>query len=135
MVNEEKVRIMTQIALDETKNCKEEIRESGYYRSDYVRIHTLKVMWAYTISYLLVLMLVALYHLEYLFVNIVRLDYRSLGAVILGLYVSMMMVCILISTLYYSAKYKKDRRKLKTYFSKLKFLEEYYMKSREGGNG
>lgn len=135
MVNEEKVRIMTQIALDETKNCKEEIGESGYYRSDYVRIHTLKVMWTYTISYFLVLILIGLYRLEYLFVNIVRLDYRSLGAVVLGFYVGMMMVCIVLSTLHYSAKYKKNRKKLKTYFSKLRLLEDYYARSREGGNG
>ena len=42
MVNEEKVHIMTQIALDETKKCKDQLHEGGYYKSDYIRSHTIQ---------------------------------------------------------------------------------------------
>ena len=44
MVNEEKIRIMTQIALDEEKKYKTEIEESGYYKSDYIRAHVISAV-------------------------------------------------------------------------------------------
>ena len=41
MVNEKKVRLMTQLALDEKRFYKDELDESGYFRSDYLRPNTL----------------------------------------------------------------------------------------------
>ena len=84
MVNEEKVHIMTQIALDETKKCKDQLHEGGYYKSDYIRSHTISAVWNITVSYLLVLFLIALYFSDYLFVNVVRLNYLQLGIMIGG---------------------------------------------------
>ena len=86
MVNEEKVHIMTQIALDETKKCKDQLHEGGYYKSDYIRSHTISAVWNITVSYLLVLFLIALYFSDYLFVNVVRLNYLQLGIMIGGGY-------------------------------------------------
>ena len=59
MVNEKKVRLMTQLALDEKRLYKDELDESGYFRSDYIRSNTLKVLLGYSISYLLIMGLVA----------------------------------------------------------------------------
>ena len=53
MVNEEKLRIMTQIALDETKRHKTEIKEGGYYKLDYIRAHIISVVWNLTLAYVL----------------------------------------------------------------------------------
>lgn len=55
MVNEKKVRLMTQLALDEKRFYKDELDESGYFRSDYIRSNTLKVLLGYSISYLLIM--------------------------------------------------------------------------------
>lgn len=132
MVNEKKVYIMTQLALDETKRCKTEIEESGYYRSDYIRSHSMRVLWGVSMSYLLGIGLIALYHIEYLFVNVVKLDYRSLGFIALGIYVGVIIVCLTGSVMYYSAKYKKSRKKLKIYMSRLKQLEDLYAEEQEG---
>lgn len=133
MVNEEKVRLMSKLAVDESKLYKEEIEESGYYRSDYIRTHTMKVLWAYSLSYLLLLGLIALYHLEYLFVNVVRLDIRELALVIGGIYTGILIVVIMFCVLYYSAKYTRSRKNLRVYMAQLKELEEFYAKSKEGG--
>ena len=45
MVNEEKVRVMTGIALTETKYGREEVKEGGYFRSDYIRFRVTSAMW------------------------------------------------------------------------------------------
>ena len=55
MVNEKKVRLMTQLALDEKRFYKDELDDSGYFRSDYIRSNTLKVLLGYSISYLLIM--------------------------------------------------------------------------------
>ena len=133
MFNEEKVRLMTKLAIDETKLYKEEIEQSGYYRSDYIRAHTMKVLWAYSLSYLLLLGLLALYHLEYLFVNVVRLNIRELALVIGGIYAGILIVVIMFCILYYSAKYTRSRKDLRVYMAQLKELEEFYAKNKEGG--
>lgn len=132
MVNEKKVRLMTQLALDETKYCKAEIAEAGYYRSDYIRSHTLRVVLGSTLSYLLIIALIALYHMEYLMLNLVRLDYRSLLLVTVGIYVGFLTVCVVIAVIYYSSRYKKNRKKLVAYLSDLKKLEEFYAENQEG---
>lgn len=133
MVNEEKVRLMTKLALDETFFFKEEIAQSRFYRSDYIRSHTVKVLWGYSFSYILIIALIALYHLEYLFVNVVRLDFKELALVIGGIYIGLLLAVMLFCMLYYSAKYTKSRRNLRLYLAQLKELEEFYAKSREGG--
>lgn len=135
MVSEEKVRIMTQLALDETKRSKEEIEEGGYYRADYIRTHTLKVLLSVSMSGLLILGLVVLYHIEYFFVNVVKLDYHRLGILALVLYIGLMVVCMLGSVVYYSAKYTRSHKKRKAYLNKLKELEEFYAVNKEGSNG
>ncbi|MDE6853075.1 MAG: hypothetical protein K2J67_11445 [Lachnospiraceae bacterium] len=132
MVNEKKGRLMTQLALDETKYCRAEIAEAGYYRSDYVRSHTLRVIWGSTLSYLLIIALIALYHMEYLLLNLVRLDYHSLVLVAVGIYVGFLTVCMVIAVIYYSNRYKKNIRKLKAYLADLKKLEEFYAEDQEG---
>ena len=78
MVNEEKVRIMAQIALDETKYHKKEIREGEYDKSDYVRSHVISAIWNVTISYIFILCLIALYYADYIFLNVARLAYERL---------------------------------------------------------
>lgn len=131
MVNEEKVRIMTQIALDETKNYKEEIKEGGYYKSDYVRSHIISVIWNLTVSYLLILFLIALYHADYIFVNVVRIEYEKLGFAIFGIYVVLIILSIFFSYFYFTKKYAKNTLALRDYYGKLKKLDDFYTQSKE----
>ncbi|MCI5640008.1 MAG: hypothetical protein MR316_03355 [Lachnospiraceae bacterium] len=133
MVNEEKVCKMTKLALDESKYLKEDIEHGGFYRSDYVRSHTMKVLCSYSLSFLLVCSLVCLYHLEYLFVNVVKLNFRGLAVVVGGIYVGLFVVILLASMLYYSAKYTESRKKLRGYLTRLRELEEWNGQNNERG--
>lgn len=132
MVNEEKVRIMTQIALDETKNYKKEINEGEYYKSDYVRSHIVSVLWNITVSYALIVCLIALYYADYIFINVARMDYERIGFILLGIYTVLVILSILLSYLFFSKKYVINRKKLEEYFKKLEQLDEFYTQSKEG---
>ncbi|MFG6329800.1 MAG: hypothetical protein K1W06_10075, partial [Lachnospiraceae bacterium] len=69
MVNEEKTRIMIKIAQYESELGAKVINEGGYYKKDYVRMHTLSVVLNISIAYILVLALIALYNMDYIFLN------------------------------------------------------------------
>ncbi|MDD7403608.1 MAG: hypothetical protein SO170_05915 [Butyribacter sp.] len=131
MVNEEKVRIMTQIALDETKNHKKEISEGEYYKSDYIRSHVISAVWNITVSYFLFVCLAVIYHADYIFVNVARLHYEVIGFLVLGIYAFIVLLSILLSYLIYSKKYIKNKKVLDDYCSKLEELEHFYEQNGE----
>lgn len=131
MVNEKKVRIMTQIALDEMKYYKQEINEGGYYKSDYVRSHIISVICNLTVSYLLLLFLIALYQADYIFVNVARLEYEKIGFVIFGIYIGIVVVGLFFSYFHFTQKYAQNKRILREYCAKLQELEDFYLQSKE----
>ena len=131
MVNEKKVHIMTQLALDEEKKYSKIIKEGGYYKTDYVRSHVMSSVGSCTVSYVLILFLVALYHADYIFVNIVRLQYWSIGIVVLGIYLGIVLCSVYFSYRHYSRKYEQNQIILQNYCDKLKELEEFYIQDKE----
>lgn len=131
MVNEKKVRIMTQIALDEMKYHKKEISEGGYYKSDYVRSHIISSICNVTFSYLLVLFLFALYYADYIFVNIARLEFEKLGFLVFGIYIVIAVLTFFLSHRYFTEQYVKNQAVLGAYCEKLEQLETFYQESKE----
>lgn len=126
MLNNRKIRLMTKLAVYEAKEGKEDIHLSKYYKTDYVRYQVLKSIISATVGYLLILMLVFLYRMEYLIKNAVTLDYKSLGMIILGIYIIIITIYGFGSIVGYSRKYDASRKKLARYFKLLKKLEKLY---------
>ena len=58
MLNTKKIRHMTNLAIYEKKEGREDIKLSTFYKSDYVRYHLLKTCISATIAYLLVLVMI-----------------------------------------------------------------------------
>jgi hypothetical protein len=113
MLNNKKIRLMTKLAIFETKDGKEDIRLSKYYKTDYVRLQVLKSIVSTTVGYLLILALIFLYKSEYIIKNAVSLDYKTLGSYILGIYIILITIYGLGSLAWYSFKYEASRKKLK----------------------
>jgi hypothetical protein len=126
MLNNNKIRLMTKLALYEDKEGKEDIRLSKYYKTDYVRYQVIKSIISATVGYALILVLVFLYKSEYLIRNAVILDYKSLGTYILGIYIMIVALYGLGSVVGYSIKYDTSRKKLARYFKLLKRMNKIY---------
>ncbi len=126
MLNDRKIRLMTKLALYERKEGKEDIKLSKYYRTDYVRLQVLKTVVAVTFSYILILLLIAIYKLAYLIDQAVVLDDAGIGKMILGIYIVVLTVFVLAVLVGYSIKYRKSRKKLSKYFRMLKRLKHIY---------
>lgn len=131
MVNEKKVRLMTQLALDETRFYKDELDESGYFRSDYIRSNTLKVLLGYSISYLLIMGLVAMYYVDYLFTNVVQMDMQSMVWLAGCIYVGLLLIITLFCVLFYMTKYTNNRKRLRKYMMEIDKLQKFYRDSKD----
>ena len=125
VVNEEKTRIMIKVARHEKELGEKVINEGSYYKSDYVHLHTLSVIFNFSVAYALVLALLALYNIDYIFLNFVTINYIKLFIEIFVPYLSIIIACALVSGIYYTDQYKRDREKIKEYYSELKRLEKY----------
>lgn len=131
MVNEEKVRVMTGIALIETKYGKDEVKEGGYFRSDYIRFRVTSAMWHITVGYFFLLLLIGIYHADYLFKNVASLPYGLMGAIILVTYILFMIIAGTGSYVYYTREYIRKRRILEEYCRQLDALSGFYQKNEE----
>lgn len=126
MLNNNKIRLMTKLAVYESKKGKEDIRLSKYYKTDYVRYQVLKSIISATFAYLLILVLVFVYKSEYIIKNAVVLDYKTIGTNILGIYIVVIAVYGLGSMVGYSIRYDRSRKKLSKYFRLLNRLNKIY---------
>lgn len=131
MVNEKKIRLMTQLALDEKRFYKDELDESGYFRSDYIRSNTLKVLLGYSISYLLIMGLVAMYYVDYLFTNVVQMDMQSMVWLAGCIYVGLLLIITLFCVLFYMTKYTNNRKRLRKYMMEIDKLQKFYRDSKD----
>ena len=126
MLNNRKIRLMTKLAIFETKEGKEDIRLSKYYKTDYVRYQVLKSGLSTTVGYLLILILAFLYKLEYIVKNAVSLDYKTIGSYILGIYILLITVYGLGSLAWFSFRYDASRKRLTRYNKLLKRMNKIY---------
>ena len=117
---------MTQLALDEKRFYKDELDESGYFRSDYIRSNTLKVLLGYSISYLLIMGLVAMYYVDYLFTNVVQMDMQSMVWLAGCIYVGLLLIITLFCVLFYMTKYTNNRKRLRKYMMEIDKLQKFY---------
>lgn len=126
MIDDRKVRLMTQLALYEKKEGKEDIKLSKFYRTDYVRLQVLKTGVMVTIAYFLILVMIVIYQSEYLIANAVALDYKGIGLKVLGVYLVLLTIFLISTLLGFSIKYRYSRKKLSVYFRRLKKLRHMY---------
>lgn len=126
MLNNRKVRLMTQLAIYEKKEGKEDIRLSKYYKSDYARFGVLRTALAVTFSYIFILAIIAFYNLEFIIENVMKFDYIVLGKRILAIYLAIMAVYLICAMVGYSFKYKASRKKLGKYYRMLRKLKDIY---------
>lgn len=126
MLDHEKVKTMTKLAIYEDRTGKEDIKLSQYYKTDYVRLQVINTFVFTTIGYLFVLLLLGLYKAEYLIQEAVSLDYGTIGMYLLGIYLMVVIIYCLCTIIICSIKYEKSRKQLKGYYRELKYLHKLY---------
>lgn len=126
MINNRKVRLMTRLAIYEENEGKEDVRLSKYYGTDYIRLNVLRSVVALTVGYLLLLLVIVVYHSEYLIREAVTLNYRDIIVRYAGGYILLLTVYCAACMIGYWVKYRNSRKKLSKYFRMLRRLRSIY---------
>lgn len=126
MLNEEKIHLMTKLALYEKREGKKTIPIGRYYRKDYVVLKMLQTAFATAIAYFCILALGVLGTMEDLLDGLKNMNFVAAGMyVILGL-VAIEILFLIIAYNRYNKKFKEAKKSLKPYYRELKNLNHYY---------
>lgn len=126
MLNEDKIKLMNEIAMFEKRGGKNIFPVNRYFRGDYISSRIIRSFFSYTLCYLLGVLLWVLYHMEQL-LNALNLDELIVtGEEAALFYVTGLAVYLAVTYLVYRRRYEYARRGMKVYLAKLKRLEKRY---------
>lgn len=130
MLNDEKVRYMTQLAIFEKNNGKKIFPVNRFFKKDYVGGQMFRSFFGYSFCCLLVLLVWVLYKMDDL-LNKMTMDQILSAAKEWGLvYVGGVVCYLFITWVVYSRRYDYAARSQTMYASKLKHLIRRYEKER-----
>ena len=105
MINEQRTRMMTKLALYESKRGKKELQITRYAPGDYVTAHMLWSFVCGTIAFVIVLALWVLYNIESLLIELFSMDIMHLAINILLVYIIYMGLYLGMCYVYISYRY------------------------------
>lgn len=119
MLNINKVRLMTQLAVFKKKQGKDLEEASRYFKSDYISRKIIKIFLQYTLLFILLSFIILLTQVEMILVNL-NLDFISaLGKTFLMLYCLGAVISCVMSGMYFTSKYESIHRLVLYYEAKL----------------
>ncbi len=126
MLNEDKIKLMTGIAMFEKREGKRIFPVNRYFCSDYISSNLLRSFLSYTVCYVLFCVLWVLYHMERLLQEATFEMAVELGKQAAVVYVAGLILYLIITAIVYFRRYEYARRGMKVYVAKMKRLEKRY---------
>ncbi|MDD5829611.1 MAG: hypothetical protein PUD10_10725 [Lachnospira sp.] len=126
LLNENKVKMMTKMAIYEKNEGKTMLKTAKYFKGDFIAFGILKTIITTTIAFVIIVLLYVLCNAEGLMNQINSMDYMALGRKVAVYYVLMLIIFTAIAAAVYNYKYEHSRKGLKRYFSRLNKLERFY---------
>lgn len=131
MLNQDKVKTMTKLAIYEKNEGRDELKINKYYKTDYIRLQVIKSFIGCTLGFILVAALIALYNMEYLVINLTQLDFATIGKYLILIYVIISGLYVIIAIANARVKFNKTKKGLVKYNSLLNNLRMIYDKDDE----
>ena len=127
MLNEEKVKHMTKAAAYENGPEKKNIGISSYFRGDYLGLQLVKSGIAYTLAFLILMVIWAMGRMEELMLMISRPEYlENLIKMVVILYGSGLAAYEIMVYLYYAMKYRIAKQSVKNFNNHLRNIHKFY---------
>lgn len=127
MINEERTKMMTRLALYESGEGKKQLPITKYFQGDYVAAQMIISFVCGTAAFLIILILWALYHIENLMLDIFNMDILNFARNILITYIVYISAYLAICYSYLSYKHSRYKKRVHTYLLRLKDLYKYYI--------
>ena len=131
MLNGDRIRLMTEMAIYEKREGRQDERVDAYFKSDYLSAELLKSFLAATLVFLMLVGVYCLYQFEELMLTIYSLDLNALARQILTRYILFLLVFLAITLVVYLRRYNHTRRNLREYYRNLKELSAGYERNEE----
>ena len=126
LLNENKVKMMTKMAIYEKNEGRKMIKTAKYFKSDYIAFGVLRTLITTTIAFIIMLVMGVLYNIDKIITDINNLDYSAIVTGIIICYIVMLILFSVIALIVYGRQYDNSRKGLKRYFSRLNKLERFY---------
>lgn len=128
MINEDKVKLMTRIQLFEDSE-KEALRASRFYLADYLLLHLIESLLAFTVIFAIITGILILYNLETILTSY-NLDMLMSTGKEIGLYYAALLVpTLILSMVIYWFHYRRCRKKVRGHIGRLRQLENFYQRT------
>lgn len=128
MIDKRKVRLMTRAAIYEKRYGEEDIKITGYYQKDYSSLNTwITLIWV-TAGFFLLAALMFLAGGESLIEGITVVKLLILAAIVLGLYLSLLIIYGIGTGSFYRKKHIRAKQRMKRYMRDLSRLEKMNLK-------
>lgn len=126
MLSEEKIKLMTSLAMYEKHEGRKILPAGRYFKSDYIIGKLFRSFFSYTAGFLICLILWGLYHMEKWLKTMDWDTIAEAGWRIGIVYIAGLAVYAGISIFVYEKRYEYASRGMRVYLSKLKRLDKRY---------
>ena len=124
MLNEEKIKQMTELALLKKRKGEQMFEIDNYFKEDYVGKQMLKSFFVYTFCFILIIVLAVLYNLEDLVISVNTVGMYSVFYIVI--YILGLIAFEMITYRFFSKKYDEAQRGLKMYNDRLNYFEKKF---------
>lgn len=126
MLNERKVRLMTRMAMYESKDGSEDLKISTYHKKDYTSFQTvITVLWI-TVGYVIAVAIGAITFLDILMENLNMVFLIALAVFIIAGYFVLVGAYGMTAARFYGKKYDEARKRMKLFYHDLMRLNKMY---------
>ncbi len=135
MLNEERIRRMTQAAWFEEEEGQEVFRTNEFYMGDYISLNMVKALITGTFAFVILFCLWMFYRIEELLDSIQTMDIAQMGFQILKWYVIFLVVYEALVFFFFYSKYQRMREHIKDYQTQLREIEHLYAQEEQHAGG
>ena len=128
MLNENKVKMMTKMAIYEKNEGRKMIKTAKYFKSDYIAFGVLRTLITTTIAFIIMLVMGVLYNIDKIITDINNLDYSAIVTGIIICYIVMLILFSVIALIVYGRQYDNSRKGI---FQDLISLKDFIMAIKE----
>lgn len=128
MLNEQRVKHMVKLAFYESKNGKEDLKISSYYKKDYISLNMWwSIVWL-TVAYTIFMVLLGVTFVPELIETIGAVNVMLIGIAVVMVYIILLITYIMISRRFYKKKHARAYHHVKKFKKGLETLATMYEK-------
>ena len=127
MIDQDKLKTMTQLALYEKKRGKKDFNLHIYDRDDYIRFQGLKTMVLVAFAFLAVVGIMAVWNMDYIMNHFDVLNYGLLIGIVCGGLLLTVVFYMVLSYRKSKEEYNSMTPRIRRYQRRLKKMKEFYM--------